>query len=416
MYSKVLIFLLEIGFGITFNIVGVISISELILVFTSFLYINKSLFLKFPIIKTISLLYVGLLLSQILSELIIGNDLNNAFKGFAITIVSYFHFIFLFSFFIKDRKLIVYAILGMLAKGLIFGTQFEGEVSEVLQGEGAVFLKFYLAPLIINVILVVSISLKKKIISLICLFFGLSFIVLGARSSGLLILLTGLITYLVVFVKTKINTKKIALLSLLVFSASYGLYIVYVNAVLNAKITAGNSEQIKALSNPYNPFNLLLMGRTETFVGWIAFMDKPLFGHGAWAIDQSFKYNALAHTLKNSDRMFQVQDLNIIPSHSVLIGSGMQNGIFAFFFMAYILYFVLKRGFLSINKHDPYIVLNIFFIISIIWNGLFSPQSHFRLTLPLYFSFLIVSYLINIKRKNFIEKKKNASKQNNNND
>lgn len=405
MYNKILIFLIEIGFGITFNLVGTISLSELVLVFTLFLYLKKSLYFKYPILKVISLFYAGLLCSQILSEIFIENDFNNSLKGFAITIVSYLHFIFLFSYFVKDRKLIIYAILGMLAKSLIFGSEFDGEVGDVLEGEGAVFLKFYLAPIIINVILVLSIKTRKKAISLICLFFGLSFVVLGARSSGILILFTGFITYLIVFIRTKISTKKMVLIALFVCSSGYGLYTVYVNAVLSGKITAGNSEQIKSLSNPYNPFNLLIMGRTEAFVGWVAFMDKPLFGHGAWAIDKNRKYQALAHSLKNSDSVFRVEDLNIIPSHSVLIGSGMQNGIIAFIFMGSILYFFIKKGFLSINKLDPYIVVNISFIIAIIWNGLFSPQSHFRLTLPLYFSFLLVSYLVNEKRLAYYRKK-----------
>lgn len=412
MYDKIILLLLEIGFGVTFNIVGTISVSELLLIFTAFWYIKKGLFIQYPVLKTITRLYVGLLVSQVIAEYMVGNLLSNALKGFAVTIVSYLHFMFLFRYFIKDRKLIIYALIGMLIGGFIFGSPFEGNVNEVLEGQGAVFLKFYLAPLIINIVLLVSVYLKKRNISIFCIITGILFVILGARSSGISILLTGSFAYFVLFARGKINRNKFVGVTILVLLLGYGLYTVYVNGVLSDKITAGNSLQIKSLSNPYNPVNLLIMGRTETFVGWVAFMDEPLFGHGAWAIDKTRKYLALAFTLKDTE--YRVEDLDIIPSHSVLIGSGMQNGILAFLFMGYILLFFIKKGFKSINKSDPYIIITLSFIISIIWNGLFSPSSHFRLTLPLFFSFLLSSAIINERKNRLIRRYLLMNKKDNN--
>jgi len=401
MLDKIFILLLEIGFGVTFNIVGTISLSELALIITAFWYVKRDMFIKYPVLKTVTWLYVGLLLSQVISEYMVGNVLSNSLKGFAVTIVSYLHFFFLLRYFVKDRKLIIYAMIGMLAKSLIFGSEFEGDVTEVVEGVGATFLKFYLAPIIINIVLLISIFAKKRMISYLCIFFGLSFVVLGARSSGLSILLTGLIAYFIIFFRNKINRKKLLMLSLFVSIVSYGLYSVYVNAVLKGKITAGNSLQLKEAKDPYNPINLLLMGRTETFVGWVAFMDEPLFGHGAWAKDITGKYRILVFKLK--DAIYKEPKLDIIPSHSVLIGAGMQNGILAFLFMGSILIFFIRSGFKSINKKDPYLILIISFIISIIWNGLFSPVSHFRLTLPLFFAFILSTSILIEKRHRYIK-------------
>lgn len=145
-----------------------------------------------------------------------------------------------------------------------------------------------------------------------------------------------------------------------------------------------------------NPINLLVMGRTETFVGWVAFMDKPLFGHGAWVKDETGKYQSLMIKFKKSNQ--SVMGIGLIPSHSVLIGAGMQNGILAFIFMGSILILFLKNGIKSLNKNDPYLIIIISFIISIIWIGLFSPVSHFRLTLPLFFAFLLVSKVVNMRK------------------
>lgn len=407
MWIKFLIVLLEIGFGITFNIVGTISLSELALIITALWYIKRDMFVKYPILKTITWLYAGLLVSQVIAEYMVGNVLNNALKGFAVTTVSYLHFMFLFRYFVKDRKLIIYALIGMLAQSFIFGTTFEGNVDEVLEGQGAVFLKFYLAPLIINIVLLVAIYSKKRNISILCIVTGVLFVVLGARSSGISILLTGFIAYFILFARGKINRRIIIVITLFVAIFGYGLYAVYVNNVLSGKITAGNSLQLKQTSNPYNPINLLMMGRSEAFVGWIAFMDKPLFGHGAWAEDIGGKYHLLQANLTNS--IYRDPELNIIPAHSVIIGAGMQNGIFAFAFMVSIFIFFIKNGIKSIQKKDPFLIIILYLIISLIWNGLFSPVSHFRLDMPLAFAFLLASGILNERRKiyfNRVMKKK----------
>lgn len=409
MIDKIILLLLEIGFGVTFNIVGTISISELALILTSFWYIKKGMFIQYPVLKTITGLYAGLLVSQVIAEYMVGNVLSNTLKGFAVTTVSYLHFMFLFRYFVKDRKLIIYAMLGILARSFIFGTTFEGNVDEVLEGQGVAFLKFYLAPLIINIVLLISVFSKKKNISILCIAIGVLFVILGARSSGLSILLTGLFGYFVLFARGRFNRKKFIGTTLLVVLLGYGLYTVYVNAVLNGKITAGNSLQLKQAENPYNPINLLMMGRSEAFVGWMAFIDKPLFGHGAWAIDTGGKYRILASKLNNS--IYNDGGLDIIPAHSVIIGAGMQNGILAFVFMVSIFIFFIKNGVKSINKKDPFLIIILSFIISLIWNGLFSPVSHFRLNMPLAFAFLLATSVlserrIRLRNKYFTEIKK----------
>jgi hypothetical protein len=391
MWKKALILLFEVGFGITFNLIGTISLSELFLLFTSFLFVKKRLFSIYPELRKLAFLYIGLLSAQIISEIIVGNELNNALKGIAVTIVSFFHFIFLFRFFIQDRKYIVYALAGFIIRALLFSKE-EGTIEEVISGENAYFLKFYLVNLITNPLLILSVfAIRKKRMSLVIIFVGSLLVILGARSSGLGFILTGSIAYLVLKYKT-INRKQFIKISVIVAIVGYGLYTIYVNQVLLGKITSGNSWQITLMENPYNPMGLLMMGRTEIFVGWEAFMDEFLFGHGAWAVDRVGKYNALMFVFRNNESA----DINsnIIPAHSVLIGSGMYNGIFAFLFMFMILYFILKKGFIAISNKDPYLIVIISFIISILWHGLFSPTSHFRSSFPLYFAAILASYLI----------------------
>jgi hypothetical protein len=398
MFYKILLLLFEIGFGITLNIVGTISLSELLLVTTFLFYIKLDIYSRFPILKKITWLYLALLVAQIISEVVIGNSITNAFKGFAVTIVSYLHFIFLFSFFIKDRKLIFYIILGMLFKSLIFGTQFDGSASAALEGESAIFLKFYLAPILINILFITSFFLNRKLVVYFSIILGILLLILGARNLGFNLFLAGLTTLFILFNNKKINFRKLLTLFVLLSFISYGFYIEYVNRVLEGKVTSGNSLQIKKLDNPYNPLNLLISGRTETFVGAVAFADKPFFGHGAWGKDFTGKYRLLMMNIKDIT-IFQLEgDKDLVPSHSVLIGAGMSNGILAFFFMFCILYLFFKKGIQSVSKYDSYVLLIIYFIIFTLWNGLFSPVSQFRITLPLPFAFLLASYILNQRK------------------
>ncbi|MBN7816352.1 hypothetical protein [Algoriphagus pacificus] len=390
MVDKFIIFFLEVCFGINFNFIGTISLSEIFLISTFFIYFKRNDFLLYPELKILAWFYTGLFFSQILSELVVGNSFSNSLKGLAVTIVSFFHFYFLFKFFIKNRYLVLFALLGMLFRSLIFGTQFQGDLSDVVSGEGATYLKFYIAPIVGNIILMLSLFLGKLKVSVLTIIIGFIFVVLGARSYGSIIALTGLISFYFIF-KPLINKKIIFFTAIFLIFISYGFYFLYVSQVLNGNIESGNSWQIKSLENPYNPLNLIYMGRTETIVGFYAFYDSFFFGHGAWAEDTSGKYHYLMEYFKNSNRV--PTEFDVIPSHSVLVGSGMQNGIFSFLFMFLILYYFTKRGILSISKFDKFYIIIIFFILQLIWNGIFSPSSHFRYTLPLYFSFILSSYI-----------------------
>ena len=260
----------------------------------------------------------------------------------------------------------------------------------------SVYLKFYLAPLLTNIGLLASFFLKGKFDSIVFLILGIVFIVLGARSSGLMAFLTGLFVYFYSLHISLIKKNwKICLIPIALIA--YGGYYFYVDAVLNGDIKSGNSEQLLRTENPYNPLNLLITGRPEVFAGSIAFTDHPLFGCGTWCSDlkYGYKYHAIATTFANSN--FNIANIgdDAIPSHSVVIGYAMQNGIVPLILIILILGNSLKYAFKSYRDTEPiFLVPLILFIMETLWNGLFSPLSHFRLSLPLYMSFMFANYVI----------------------
>lgn len=398
--TYLLIFLFELGFGIKFNIVGEISISELfLLAYTPFI-IAKIRWQRAKELKTITVAYIVLLATQIFSEVLVSNGLSSSLKGLAITVVSYLHFIFLFYNLTKDKRVILVIILSQIAMNLFFGTSFEEQSTEdILAGEAAVYLKFYIAPLTILIFLAISVVYKNRNFPILFSLLGVMFIILGARSSGGMALIAGMVAYLMEH-KNLIPTKSVLVISIVVLLiVSYGFYVYYVNLVLSGEITSGNSRQLFVCKNPYNPIELLMAGRSEVWVGWQAFMDKFWFGHGSWALDITGRYQKMMAEI-HGERLAVRSFNSAIPAHSVLIAMGMKNGVMAFIAFGFILVYFLKKGFLALNKCDKeYALVLSYYIFSCFWNALFSPSSHFRLTLPISFAIILVLYVINYSNR-----------------
>lgn len=398
MTDRILVFLFELGWGVKFNIVGQISLSELFLIIYVPFLIAKIKWKASKDLQAITIAYSVLLSVQLLSEYLIGNGVSNSMKGLAITIVSYLHFIFLFYYLCKSKSYILIIILSQIVTSLMFDSFVEEQsAEEIIAGEAAVYLKFYIAPLTILSFLVISILYNNRNMPILFSLLGIGFVVLGARSSGIMTIFAGIIAYLMEH-KHLISNKRILIwVSAILIIISYVGYIYYVNLVISGKITSGNSQQLLICKNPYNPIELLMAGRREVWVGWQAFMDRFWLGHGAWPYDTTGYYQRLMYEMSGNLSALTKNQISyhfLIPSHSVIIGAGMMNGIFAFLTMVFIIYYFLKKGVLSLWKcEQKYLLVLAYFEYNLFWNALFSPQSHFRQTLPIAFAIILILYL-----------------------
>lgn len=408
--SSLFLFLFELGFGVKFHLIGEISISEIfLLIYVPIFILPKIRWRKAKEFRIITIAYISLLSFQIFSEIMVGNEPSNALRGIAIRVVSYLHFMFLAYLLIKQKSLILALILSQITMKLIFGTSFEEQsMEDIMLGEAAVYLKFYIAPLLILAFLAISIVYAHKHIALFFALLGSVLILLGARSSGGMALLSGLIAYLIEYKFFTYNKRMLWLSILIVLIGGYAFYVYYVNQVLSGEITSGNSWQIFLCKNPYNPLELLIVGRREMWVGWQAFMDQFWLGHGAWAYDTTGHYQRLMYMLTDDLSALTKNRVSfhfLIPSHSVLVGSGVMNGIGAFASMFYIVFYFVKRGFMSFKECDNrFKLVLVYYVFDLIWTTLFSPQSHFRLSIPIAFSIIFVIYIqLQRKKKNTIQ-------------
>lgn len=276
---------------------------------------------------------------------------------------------------------------------LFFGTSFEEQSAEdILAGEAATYLKFYIAPLTILAFLAISVIYKNRNFPMAFSLLGIIFILLGARSSGGMALFAGMVAYLMEHKNLIPDKKVLVIASLVLLAISYACYVYYVNLVLSGEIMSGNNRQLFLCKNPYNPIELLMAGRTEAWVGWQAFMDKFWLGHGSWALDTTGRYQRLMAEM-HGIRLNVIDSNYQVPAHSVLIAMGMKNGIMAFLVLGFILIYFLKKGILAMKKCDSrYALVLSYFMFSCFWNALFSPSSHFRLTLPISFAIILVLY------------------------
>lgn len=404
--NLILIFLFELGFNIKFNIVGVISISELFLFITVPFIIAKINWKVAKELKYITIAYLVLLGVQIFSEIIVQNDLSSSLKGLAVTVVSYLHFLFLLYYLTKDKRIILAIFISQIAGKLFFRSSTFDEISmqDTLAGEEAVYLKFYLSFVLIYIFLVWAIVFKNKYNAIAFSLLGIVFIVLGARSNGMIVFLAGLITYLMEHRTLVLNRRLLIGGILVVAIISYASYAFYVNQVLAGEITSGNSRQLLLCKNPYNPLELLMAGRSEMWVGWQAFMDKFWFGHGSWAYDTTGKYRMMMYEMQGENMPITVYANSrfLIPSHSVLIGYAMANGVSALFTLVIITFRFLRMGIMSFRKCDSrYLIVLSYLVIDLFWNILFSPTSHLRLSIPINFAVIFILYL---SRKNIVKK------------
>lgn len=394
----ILFFLYALGNQIEVQLIGTLSVTDIGVMI--FFIIN---FFKGNVVKQIrhdknilfiTKLYILLLFIQFGAEILVNNDVQNMMKGFAITILSYMKILFLWPLVLRSSKNIFWLFFWTCLITMFFSTS-EEEVSaaDILSGEQYSFFKFTIAPLIGQFLVILSLWRKRNYDVFLFVFFGLLCIVLGARNVGLIIFLTGIISYY--FLKNN-QMKRSTMIkwSIIGGTICYGLFVIYVNAVLSGSIISGNSSfQLKQSKDPYNPLYALLSGRTESPASLAAIYDSPWIGWGAWAKDPGWKYHKIQLAFQGITFDFKkTSDINIIPAHSVIFQAGVHNGIFAMIVIAIIIFFFIKRGWFSLTRNNPYIFLVVYCIMQLIWNGFFSPLSHFRSSFPIYFICCLYSY------------------------
>lgn len=194
---------------------------------------------------------------------------------------------------------------------------------------------------------------------------------LGFRSMAGITLAVLLVQVLLVISGTRhvLTTRHAVSLTLFVAIGIGGIIPLYSAAA--EKGWLGRQQQERYLEQ-VNEYGILLSGRIEWRIAPLAFLEKPLLGHGSWGEDE--RYAAMAWELfsGSSDNM-PAEFSNLIPTHSHLLGALVEGGVFSGLFWLLVLA-LLVRSLLVLIRYpllvDPVIL---FILIFLGWAVLFSP-------------------------------------------
>jgi hypothetical protein len=409
--------LLGLGTALYINLIGQLYVSELcLLIAFPFLVIKGERLLSNNWIKRIIIFGYLWLLSQIITDLVRSTPIDNLARGIASIIVFIIGFLSLWMIISKDILNLKIYILGVCVGGFL---QTIYQPNPYFAAEPW---KFGYGPIVILLILLVSISLKSKLIikyhipALLLIGVGSFSFYNNSRSIGLFALLTGFS----VLIASAINRYKvrkikkgyinILLLFLILGVLIFGISKFYELAADNGWLGATVKQKYEIQSGGI--FGVLVGGRAEIFSAIHAIIDSPIIGHGSWADDAKYRvylydvinygYNTPIYEITN-----QIQQSDLIPTHSHLFQNWVWAGILGALFWILILVLVIRSLIANIYATNPLSILVIYYSFASIWDIFFSPfGSVMRMewALRLVVFILSIFYLnnsVNVNNKSF---------------
>ncbi len=394
-YFEIITFLLlVIGQRVVVSVGGELSLTTIFILLTSPIWVRRLNFNE-PTLRRICRIYAALLLIQLFTESISSTALEDKAKGVAITLNSILTLSYFLYRFCRNLALVKYYLLGTAIGFMIFPN-----VLSEIEGSEFGYYKFTLVPLLVNALVAATLFVPSRYIkplSPLLWLSGLIFMLSGARSSGVSLLLVGLLSMLLLYnrgLTIKSLNRTVLMLGVLLY-AVYAL--IYVPIVMSGQVdSVGNSAQLKSVENPYNPLSLLVVGRTESFVSLVAFAQKPLWGWGYNADDPDLKYTQLLYSIKGVDVPTH-RTFTKIPAHSVVGTSALAYGIGGAIMIMVLLIYILSLGVRRLFDRSKYVVVLLYVLFSILWNAPFSPASHLKTSMSMMFA-VILAIDINWRR------------------
>ena len=192
----------------------------------------------------------------------------------------------------------------------------------------------------------------------------------------------------------------LATFAILSAGIGYGVYSCYVYLVINADFGGLQAQQVAAANNPYNPFELLTLGRSDVAVGLAASFERPFLGYGSWAEDQTGEYKAMQSAI--TERFgYSGDGRNYIPAHSVLFGAWLWAGILGLVGMALVGLTMMRLFIRSLGVGSPFVPALCIYFLDAVWAFFFSPLAHIRNSFPFVIALLLLGAALNNRQKVF---------------
>ena len=389
-YNKYLIMVLAFFSHAIINIGGEVS--------PSFLFMSATIPFWFRLVPfkdknvaTVTKLFAILLLLQIIWIPFAKTEFILQLKAVLITVSGLIYFWYYYVVYLHNKNVVKWALIASFAASFVF----DNVLAEVAGGEYGLW-KFEIYPRITAVVVMIYIwfidnpKVFRRAPILLILVSLLGFAT-GCRSNALYHFIPGVISFFIYRYNKGLNLKRIKVLLLRGCLFLYLMYAaIYVPNVLNGNITEGNSKQLLKSENPYNPINLLMVGRADAITPFVAFLDNPITGWGWATPDPNYKYHWL-NAKYQSTEMKDVSLLtnNAIPGHSIWGAFSCGYGIVAFLVFLILVKYVTTKVFRSLVYKDKYLMYRLYVYTIFMWTILFAPPGFFK-TLPASIALLLI--------------------------
>ena len=206
---------------------------------------------------------------------------------------------------------------------------------------------------------------------------GLVHLQSNARSLGGLSIFTGMLSLLAGYFSRNLRDRASA------FSARFlvpvALFIVCIHQVYTYGASSGlfgEKTQEKYRKQTSEGRNIVSGARTEYTIAIPAIIEAPVLGYGSWArntewVKRYIYINKMDPTSYDAEFLM---DLGIIPTHSHILGSWAEAGFMGGLFWIYVLY-LAGTAFMALlrNADTPYRSFLLFVTALFMWDILFSP-------------------------------------------
>jgi len=199
-----------------------------------------------------------------------------------------------------------------------------------------------------------------------------------------------------------LRAKQVVAALVLFAVGAWGLAAAYARAASSGLL--GDQAQYKYEFQSGGEYGLLLGGRSEILLGFLAIYDSPVLGHGSWAKNPEYvaAYQEAMLLLGYDQSSFQrgqgtgidsEENDYLIVAHSHILGAWVEAGILGallFLWLLVLAFRFLKRVFTARVRLAPFITFSAFWLI---WNLCFEPYGGDKRFSVLYFAVVLISYM-----------------------
>ncbi len=354
-----------------FQIVGRIMGTEILVIL---LTLGLAMFTRLPKPDRLTSQLIALallwLVAQFVSDMANGSSWDNTLRGMAragITMIMLYGLHIMLGNRLQRVRImfIGLSIGGCLAPLVVYEPEDLGDIWKFGYGTPVTMLCMALAAWLWH--------LRLRLLSLLPPFtIALVNISLGFRSMGGIALAVTFIQILLIIFGTRHTISKPQSLFLSGLAVAAVTTIIPLYGLAAESGWLGQEQQDRYLEQVDDDYGILLSGRSEWRIAPLAFLEKPLLGHGSWAEDERYAQMSWEFFMDTTTLM-PTEFSTLIPTHSHLWGALVEGGVFSGLFWIMVL-FLMGRCVLTLI-HYPVLIDPIisFVLIFLGWAVLFSP-------------------------------------------